>query len=265
MDVDVNGVCLYELQQLFSNIKRLNTPQNILCYRLIMPFDDFVDNDVPEGENNAADLRFLRYAASREEEIDWHLWENLDELIIKMTKEDLDIELGDLIMAISFLPCLRKLSCLTTGPVFQRAYTLEDIETIHSYLPHLEHLSLTISIDPLSERDIVEIQKIKPAEKMKSFAIATDCPDASWMHYFSRKYPNLDTLGWYTGGKGERLVDEPEKPTTPPVILPGALSSLRNVTISSTPKEETSPYSLHFCDRSQSCSHKSLSYLDPTI
>ncbi|OAD71420.1 hypothetical protein PHYBLDRAFT_147914 [Phycomyces blakesleeanus NRRL 1555(-)] len=162
-----------------------------------MPFDDFVDNDVPEGENNAADLRFLRYAA-----------------------KDLDIELGDLIMAISFLPCLRKLSCLTTGPVFQRAYTLEDIETIHSYLPHLEHLSLTISIDPLSERDIVEIQKIKPAEKMKSFAIATDC------------------------GKGERLVDEPEKPTTPPVILPGALSSLRNVTISSTPKEETSPYSL---------------------
>ncbi|KAI9018106.1 hypothetical protein CLU79DRAFT_761736, partial [Phycomyces nitens] len=248
-ELDIDEEYLPILQKLFPNIKKLTTPQVALLCPIGSSFDDYDDHDDSGDESNNDDLEIMDDDGDEdyediEYEADWFRWKHLEELTVEIPEMEVFIELEDFIQIISFLPRLKKLSCITTGHISQSPYTLEDLETLNKLLPELEQLSLMISINPLSKHDIFAIKHITPAINMRLLEISTDCPDASWMHYFSRKYPNLNTLAWFNCKGSDRLEDTMESPTAPPVIPPGALSHLKKVSISNTPKEEATPYSL---------------------
>ncbi|KAL0088004.1 hypothetical protein F4703DRAFT_1843627 [Phycomyces blakesleeanus] len=127
---------------------------------------------------------------------DWHLWKLLRELNIDLDDERIPAE-NPYLEIILRLPLLRRLK-IARSPTHskQLTFTLNDLETIHTHLLHLNDLELSSDLLPLSETDLIRLTKVLPAKKMTVFGKYTRSTDHRWLCYFVRKYPNIRTLNF---------------------------------------------------------------------
>ncbi|KAI9032575.1 hypothetical protein CLU79DRAFT_883140 [Phycomyces nitens] len=161
-DWDIAVEKIYALQKAFPNIKYLSFP--------IAPLDF--------GSMASLDL-----------------WGALTELCMDIVTSDLPIKENSLVEIIACLPLLRRLEI--HGEMNHESivsFSVNDFETIHSHLKHLEHMKLSTNLLTLSDTDLERIAKASPATTMKSLNITSDKTDHRWLCYFARKYPNLHTL-----------------------------------------------------------------------
>ncbi|KAI9032576.1 hypothetical protein CLU79DRAFT_883141 [Phycomyces nitens] len=127
---------------------------------------------------------------------DGNLWGSLTELQIYITPLHLPTMKSSLVEAILCLPLLRRLAI--QGRMYRSSiasFSVNDFETIHSHIKHLEHMRLGTNLLTLSDTDLERIPNVSPATTMKILDITSDKTDHQWLCYFARKYPNIHTLG----------------------------------------------------------------------
>ncbi|KAI9032585.1 hypothetical protein CLU79DRAFT_883149 [Phycomyces nitens] len=162
-DWDIAVEKIYALQKAFPNIKYLSFP--------IAPLDF--------GSMASLDL-----------------WGALTELCMDIVTSDLPIKENSLVEIIACLPLLRRLEI--HGEMNHESivsFSVNDFETIHSHLKHLEHMKLSTNLLTLSDTDLERIPNVSPATTMKTLGITSEKTDYRWLCYLARKYPNLRTLG----------------------------------------------------------------------
>ncbi|KAI9025301.1 hypothetical protein CLU79DRAFT_833950 [Phycomyces nitens] len=108
--------------------------------------------------------------------------------------------MGDkLVKFLLSLPALRRLGIeKRTIPRHPLAFSLNDIETIHSHLKHLGHLELKSKLLPISDIAFSKIADVSPATAMRSLTVKAEDTDNRWLYYFTHKYPNLRKIEFYT-------------------------------------------------------------------
>ncbi|KAI9032561.1 hypothetical protein CLU79DRAFT_714874 [Phycomyces nitens] len=124
-----------------------------------------------------------------------NIWGALTELHMHIVTSDLPIKENSLVEAIVCLPLLRWLAI--HGQLYGNSiasFSVNNLETIHSHLKHLEHMKLGTNLLTLSDTDLERIPNVSPATTMKTSDIASDKTDYRWLCYLARKYPNLHTL-----------------------------------------------------------------------
>ncbi|KAI9028098.1 hypothetical protein CLU79DRAFT_551573 [Phycomyces nitens] len=71
------------------------------------------------------------------------------------------------------------------------SFSLNDIETIHLHLKHLEYLKLKLKLLPISDIAFAQMADVSPATTMRKLRIGSKNTDHRWLSYFTHKYPNL--------------------------------------------------------------------------
>ncbi|KAI9029817.1 hypothetical protein CLU79DRAFT_843145 [Phycomyces nitens] len=84
------------------------------------------------------------------------------------------------------------------------AFTFQDIESLHRYLPEIEYLSLSVHLLDLSPKDLSNLANVKPATTLILFQPNRMYSDHRWLYYFIKKYPNLHTIGTLVFGGSRR-------------------------------------------------------------
>ncbi|KAI9032586.1 hypothetical protein CLU79DRAFT_830430 [Phycomyces nitens] len=94
-----------------------------------------------------------------------------------------------------YFPLLRRL--MIHGRIHYNgniAFSVNDFETIHLRLKHLEYMNLSTGFLTLSDTDLERIPNVSPVTTMKILDITSNKTDYRWLCYLARKYPNLHTL-----------------------------------------------------------------------
>ncbi|KAI9032562.1 hypothetical protein CLU79DRAFT_152665 [Phycomyces nitens] len=126
---------------------------------------------------------------------DWNLWRSLTELRMDIYGSYKHIMENLLVEAIACLPLLKRLSIHNkTEYNIIIEFSVNNFETIHSHLKHLEYMKLRTGFLTLSDTDLERIPNVSPATTMKILDIIPNDADYRWLCYFSHKYPNLNTL-----------------------------------------------------------------------
>ncbi|KAI9032630.1 hypothetical protein CLU79DRAFT_155055 [Phycomyces nitens] len=125
----------------------------------------------------------------------WNLWRSLTELRMDIDNAYKTIKENSVVEAIACLPLLRRLSIQNKIQVRSIAsFSVNNLETIHSHLKHLEYMRLGTDLLTLSDTDLERIPNVSPATTLKTLGIVSDRTDYRWLCYLARKYPNLHTL-----------------------------------------------------------------------
>ncbi|KAI9028106.1 hypothetical protein CLU79DRAFT_551936 [Phycomyces nitens] len=160
---------IYALQKIFPNVKYIHFCPNII---------------------NRENFGFT---------IDWHPWRLLKELYITFAFVFIPNIGRNIVKVILCLPLLTRLEIGSKRAVlFPKVFSLNDLETIHSHLKHLEHLALNSVLLPVSDTDLGRVTDVLPATAMRSLEIESGKAGNRWLYYFARKYPNLRTLEFWT-------------------------------------------------------------------
>ncbi|KAI9021671.1 hypothetical protein CLU79DRAFT_835545 [Phycomyces nitens] len=125
---------------------------------------------------------------------DWNLWKSLISLEIFMPALTMDNQKEEILNILSSLPCLKRLDLTQEYSHRVQSYSWETLESIHEYLPLLEHLRLNLILHPIPTKDIVLIKDVVPATTITCAEFFGHNMDHEWLFYFAMKYPNLQTL-----------------------------------------------------------------------
>ncbi|OAD81321.1 hypothetical protein PHYBLDRAFT_79620 [Phycomyces blakesleeanus NRRL 1555(-)] len=126
--------------------------------------------------------------------VDWSLWQSLDALKLNISIPDFFEGNREFLYILSCLPCLRQLDISLNDQQGVMILELNDIETLHRNLPRLEVLSMKVILNHLASYDLMVIETCEPAIDLKSISVTLHGIDYRWLCYFSRKYPNLQTI-----------------------------------------------------------------------
>ncbi|KAI9018108.1 hypothetical protein CLU79DRAFT_302658 [Phycomyces nitens] len=130
-------------------------------------------------------------------ETDWSYWGSLTCLIIQIDDLKIQIPVTKLLEILSFLPCLKHLDYFKPIWSPNPVYTLQDFETLHSYLPQLRRLSVSANFAEFTQKDVSYItKKAFPVNHLAELFIDSCQVDLRWLYYFARKYTNLNTIKW---------------------------------------------------------------------
>ncbi|KAI9024894.1 hypothetical protein CLU79DRAFT_745288 [Phycomyces nitens] len=127
---------------------------------------------------------------------DWNNWRALKDLEIYVPVLDKVRSLDESLKIISNLPSLRRLEFTNGGFDDSLIYSLQDMETLHAYLPKLEFLSIDMILAPFEPKDMKAIESVTPADGLTCLDVKLDVRDYRWLYYFGHKYRNLRTLSW---------------------------------------------------------------------
>ncbi|KAI9032555.1 hypothetical protein CLU79DRAFT_152442 [Phycomyces nitens] len=176
---DITVDKLYALQKAFPNIKYLSFA-------------------IPPSQSNLF-----------ESMIDWNLWGSLTELRMDIATSGLLAMENSLVEAIVCFPLLRRLEICSQKIYYSKiSFSVEDLDTIHSHLKHLEHMKLRIRLLALSDTDLERIEKSSPAARMKTLDITSSKIDYRWLYYSAHKYPNIHTLDLCIPGRVPNVKEE---------------------------------------------------------
>ncbi|KAI9028158.1 hypothetical protein CLU79DRAFT_885047 [Phycomyces nitens] len=189
---------IYALQRIFPNVKHINFRQDHI---------------------NRENFGFT---------IDWHPWRLLKELYITFAFVFIPNIGRNIVKVVLCLPLLTRLEIdAKSAMLFPREFSLNDLETIHSHLKHLEHLKLDSILLPVSDTDLVRVTDVLPATAMRSLEINHEKAGNRWLYYFGRKYPNLRTLEFWTSWS---VLDSEEQIKTTTTLFDNALPSFQHLT-----------------------------------
>ncbi|OAD66478.1 hypothetical protein PHYBLDRAFT_70937 [Phycomyces blakesleeanus NRRL 1555(-)] len=125
---------------------------------------------------------------------DWRLWESLTQLHVDLSDwEDID-PIREFMRVFPFLPNLKILNLDQDCGVISPSITLEDIDKIHDYMPHLESIRLEVQPPVLTADDLVRIIDVTPAPSVRSVHFNVRNSTYGWLCYFAFKYPSLQVL-----------------------------------------------------------------------
>ncbi|KAI9032574.1 hypothetical protein CLU79DRAFT_830418 [Phycomyces nitens] len=126
---------------------------------------------------------------------DRNLWGSLTALQIYLSNFNVFATAKSLVEITVCLPLLRRLT-IQDGMQYRdmKGLSVNNFETIHSHLKHLEYMKLKLSFLTLPDTEHERIPNVSPATTMKILDIISSNADYRWLCYFSRKYPNLHTL-----------------------------------------------------------------------
>ncbi|KAL0091421.1 hypothetical protein J3Q64DRAFT_1723564 [Phycomyces blakesleeanus] len=199
----------YQLHEMFEIPKGNETPKqdtsHLLRFLTLRQNMDLSDEQLYTLQYKFQNIKYLHVGADSLSSVnfgitaDWYLWRLLRELSINLGDERIPDAENAYLEIILRLPLLTYLK-IVRGPLdpTRLTFTLNDLETIHTHLLHLNRLELSSDLLPLSETDLTRITKISPANKMTLFGINTKSTDHRWLCYFARKYPNIRTLNFST-------------------------------------------------------------------
>ncbi|OAD65251.1 hypothetical protein PHYBLDRAFT_72572 [Phycomyces blakesleeanus NRRL 1555(-)] len=123
---------------------------------------------------------------------DWSLWKTLSHLELDFRKVELTID--EFLEQLSPLTCLVHLTiCQYNDNINRPDTSLTDMESIHSYFPHLQYININTLFKPISEKEIETIRNVEPAHTVTKIVLYFPYIDPSWIFYFAHKYPNLVT------------------------------------------------------------------------
>ncbi|KAI9028104.1 hypothetical protein CLU79DRAFT_551845 [Phycomyces nitens] len=167
--MDVTDEDIYALQKMFPNIKYIRLDE--MCIR-----------------HKGLGL-----------DTDWHPWRLLRELSFSFWRIDIPAMGDKLVNFLLSLPALRRLEISILDVFIDSLYfSLNDIETIHSHLKHLEHLKLKSKLLPISDIAFAKIADVSPVTAMRRLEIKSKNTDHRWLYYFGHKYPNLRKIEFCT-------------------------------------------------------------------
>ncbi|KAL0075709.1 hypothetical protein J3Q64DRAFT_1703011 [Phycomyces blakesleeanus] len=125
---------------------------------------------------------------------DWNMWKLLEELDIDLDGLDSVNAKDEFLKILSCLPSLVSLNLTQFWQKRNLAFELGDFEEIHTHLPRLKNMSLSIDIHVLSDEDWPCILAAEPALDLTHFKLKFGCMSYRWLFYFARKYPNICNL-----------------------------------------------------------------------
>ncbi|KAI9028105.1 hypothetical protein CLU79DRAFT_832518 [Phycomyces nitens] len=129
----------------------------------------------------------------------WHPWRLLREFDISFCIINIPAMGDKLVKLLLSLPALRRLEIKIQDILISTlSFSLDNLETIHSHLKHLEHLKLQSKILPISDIAFAKIADVSPVTAMRSLIIESENVGHRWLSYFTHKYPNLRTIKFCT-------------------------------------------------------------------
>ncbi|KAL0077630.1 hypothetical protein J3Q64DRAFT_1835722 [Phycomyces blakesleeanus] len=141
------------------------------------------------GKKNISKTSFGRTA-------DWNSWTSLTKLCVDTTRLGYSHAEKNVLEVLSCLPSLTELELEQYNWEKIMIFELKDFETLHMYLPRIEHLSIQLKFASLTPEHLSQMEKATPAISLKSFKLGYGSLDLRWICYFARKYPNIRLLEW---------------------------------------------------------------------
>ncbi|KAL0086850.1 hypothetical protein F4703DRAFT_1978377 [Phycomyces blakesleeanus] len=169
---------------------------------------------------------------------DWSCWKSLVHLEVSTLGFGFADEAKEFLQMLSCLPSLRHLSYMKEFRRRKTLYGLDDFETLHTHLPQLEHLSITMDLDVFSDQDLMLIANVVPASNIKVIKFFIDNMDLRWLCYFARKYINVHTLEWNNYARPTRTEIFREEAVSMFASLPCTFQHLRSINMSGTSETE---------------------------
>ncbi|KAL0076044.1 hypothetical protein J3Q64DRAFT_1700783 [Phycomyces blakesleeanus] len=161
-------------------------------------------------------------------------WKALSELEIYLDFSEENITRGFL----DVLSDLSRLKRLVCSSHFQELDTWavkfgpKDIDTLHTKLPRLTHLSLHTELRILSEKELETINNTIPAANITKLVVTCKVMDYRWLCYFARKYPKVETLRWNPNEEDENQRNKYNEAVLMFESLPYAFPRLKRLKIS---------------------------------
>ncbi|KAI9014490.1 hypothetical protein CLU79DRAFT_838345 [Phycomyces nitens] len=141
------------------------------------------------GKKNLSKTSFGRTA-------NWNSWTSLTKLCVDTTRLGYSHAGKNVLEILSCTPSLTRLELEQYNWENVMMFELKDFETLHMYLPQLEHLSIQLKFSSLTPENLSQMEKATPAFSLKSFKLGYGSLDLRWICYFARKYPNIRALEW---------------------------------------------------------------------
>ncbi|OAD78660.1 hypothetical protein PHYBLDRAFT_140720 [Phycomyces blakesleeanus NRRL 1555(-)] len=125
----------------------------------------------------------------------WNLWSNLTQMWITFNTLRAENQTEYFVNTMSYLPQLWRLYIKNASGKQVLNFTMQDLENLHDNLPRLRELTIvkpTILFRPEDCRHVNDVYPAKNLKVLKLLEVAK--VHQQWIHYFSRKYCNLNTL-----------------------------------------------------------------------
>ncbi|KAL0082909.1 hypothetical protein J3Q64DRAFT_1700231 [Phycomyces blakesleeanus] len=178
---------------------------------------------------------------------DWSCWSSLTRLKV-FTKGEDSIDIPEIfIKVLSKLPNLQHLDYTKDYTSERPLYTLRDLEELHSCLPQLQELFLTVDLDILNQRDLEYMLKAAPMDHLTVVKFRINTTDLRWLYYFARKYPKVYLMEWRNTSIAETSNDIQDQTLSMLKALPHAFSNLNTIVTSSTTKSEWTSFLFKNC------------------
>ncbi|KAL0097889.1 hypothetical protein J3Q64DRAFT_1715693 [Phycomyces blakesleeanus] len=124
-------------------------------------------------------------------------WKSLTCLEIIIDGFDSPVErIPSFIKATAYLPCLTRLEFVKNYTESSLIYTINDIEDLHSNLPHLKYLSLNGGVSDITTNNMIIFSHIIPAKCLTVAKLDLESMDIVWLYYSMCKYSNIKSLHW---------------------------------------------------------------------
>ncbi|KAI9019545.1 hypothetical protein CLU79DRAFT_757746 [Phycomyces nitens] len=162
---------------------------------------------------------------------DWKLWANLTLLTIDSSGLGFNGAKDKVLEIISCLPLLKELCINHSSRQKTIQFTMEDYESIHAFLPHLENISIYPLAKELTHKEQEKLEMIVAVKRIRSATLYLGNRDLLWLYYYACKYPNLEEIVWVLNCHYDSPLINRRPTETLLATLPPVFPNLRTETV----------------------------------